>query len=72
MPSRFALKALDLMRIIEAARDDEMMSAATRPPSKGLTCVSEIPVAEHRENKGEHENSEERDLAPGKQKPEQR
>lgn len=39
--------------------------------SERLTCVSEIPVAEQCEKKGEHENGEERDLAPGKQKPEQ-
>jgi hypothetical protein len=38
----------------------------------GLTGISEIPVAKQREKKGQYENSEEKDLAPGEQKPEQR
>ena len=68
----FCFVGADLMRIIEAGGDDEMIPAAHRTAAiecsllgDGLTCVSEIPVAEQREKKGEHENGRKGTWPPG-------
>ena len=48
------------------------LRASSAALGEGRTCFAEIPIAEQREKKGEYEKWEDKDLAPGERKPQQR